>query len=84
MSVAKVRGHPTAGAAVDVVKCYDELIRQIIIVVAHVCGMPRPILHLYYAFLHSLLFMTRLVGGYGQPRNRRISIPHRCHLVMTF
>ena len=68
VGLARARGTAMAGGAVDVVKCYDELIRQVVVAVAYLCGMPEKILCLYYAFLQTLLYLTKLAGGYGQPR----------------
>ena len=78
----KILGTPFCGGAVDIDKCFDQLSRTILYVLAKAVGMPERILSTYIRFQEELLIQNTISGGLGKPYKRRCGIPQGDPLSM--
>ena len=56
---------PFAGGATDLVKCFDQIDRQLLIAVARKAGMPTKVLDTYQRYMDSLVIRNTIGGGVG-------------------
>ena len=68
----------------DLDKCFDRILREIIIPAGVMAGLPIKILKTYMAFLRTITIYHDYALGRGKPRNRPASIPQGCPYSMRF
>ena len=72
------------GGAVDIAKCFDQILRPVVYKVAALAGMPPRVLESYRRYQESLLVRNSISGGLGQVYRKRTSIPQGDPFSMMF
>ena len=72
------------GGAVDLYKCFDQLIRLLLYLVLAIAGIPRGILNAYISYHENVSCYFMLLGCIGMPFRFACSIPQGCPLSMLF
>ena len=75
-------GEVTA-ASIDVYKCFDQLVRPLVVALARAAGMPTNILLTYEAFQSALVIHNQIGPTIGRPHQHRCSIPQGCPFSMA-
>ena len=75
--------HITAGS-IDVFKCFDQIVRPLVIYLARQAGMPRQVLDTYEAFQSDLTVYNQIGEYLGEPHRHKCSIPQGCPFSMAF
>ena len=75
---------PMTGGSADIRKCFDEIQRPLLYIIAYCAGMPRPILRAYVMYIENLVIHNNLVGNLGKPHMRKCGIPQGCPLSMMY
>ena len=78
----QMRGIPFAGAGVDVFKCFDQIIRDLVYRLAGTAGMPSKVLDTYRRYQEGLTTMNAVAGGLWEPYKRFMGIPQGCPMRM--
>ena len=81
---AKLTNTPYLGAAADIWKCFDQIVRPMLYAILRLMGLPVGMLNAYSSFLDNLVFINSLAGGLGKPHKRACGIPQGCPLSMLF
>ena len=79
---ARLQGHPATGASVDIHKCFDQLVRELVYHVLEEAGCPDGILVAYQSFLGNLIVHNFVNGHVGNGHHHRCGIPQGCPLSM--
>ena len=66
---AIVNGYEAAGASADLEKCFDRIVKEVIIPIALVAGFPVNIMHAYIAFTDNITIYQDYALGIVKPRN---------------
>ncbi len=69
--------------SIDVYKCFDQLLRPLILQLAEVAGMPKQVLRAYGSFIENMSIMFQLSGALGEAHEDRTSIPQGCPFSMA-
>ena len=72
---AFVEGGAVTGGAVDIHKCFDQILRPVVYKVAEAAGMPTKVLDSYKRYQESLSIRNSVAGGLGDKDRKRTSIP---------
>ncbi len=72
-----------AGGSIDVYKCFDQINRQLIYLLAEQAGMPKRILMAYSSYLENLEVRFQVGNAIGVPYHDRASIPQGCPYSMA-
>jgi hypothetical protein len=72
------------GGAADIVKFFDQIIRELVYMLARSAGMPSKVLGAYIRYVEGLQVYNCLAGGLGTPYVRRCGIPQGCPFSMMF
>ena len=82
MEQMRLRGEAYSGAAVDISKFFDQVIRSLLYELARRAGMPERIIGAYEKFQEELLTMNTIMGGLGKPYRKPCGIPQGDPLSM--
>ena len=77
-------GEATTAGAVDIYKCFDQILRPVIYKIASQAGMPAQVLSAYQRFQESVTIKNSVAGGLGQTYCKRTSIPQGDPFSMMF
>ena len=77
-----VTGKLFAGGALDIFKCFDQIVRPLAYRLAKVAGMPVKILDAYMRYQENLRTTNAVAGGLGLPYQRPTGIPQGCPMSM--
>ena len=72
------------GGAVDIMKCFDQIQRDLLYSVARRAGFPEPALQAYQAYHEAVQCYNSISGAPGKPYHKPTSIPQGCPLSMVF
>ena len=72
------------GGALDLYKCFDQLIRLIVYLVLMLAGIPRCVLTAYINYHETGFLLYAVHGHVGTPHRHRCGIPQGCPLSMLF
>ena len=75
-------GADFAGAAVDIYKCFDQIIPLLGQALMLIAGIPEKNLKAYRSMMDTVKVVNVLPQGAGTPYTRRCSIPQGCPLSM--
>ena len=75
MELCTLKGTDYVGGAVDVFKCFDQLLRPLIGKVLEAGGMPDRVRSTYCGFLEELTVRNTIAGGVGKRYDRKTGIP---------
>ncbi len=67
----------------DIAKCFDQIIRELVYALAAKAGMPPQVLDAYRRFQEALTIHNTVAGGIGRGFQRRCGIPQGCPLSMA-
>ena len=81
---AKLQGKPASGASVDIHKCFDQLVRELLYDILEEAGCPDELLIAYKSFIENLIVHNFINGHVGQGHAHRCGIPQGCPLSMPF
>ena len=74
---------PFIGGAVDILKCFDQIHRDLLYALCQKAGLPARILLAYRSFHENLQAYNSIAGALGQPYTKPASIPQGCPLSMV-
>ena len=77
-----LNGTPFSGAGVDVFKCFDQIVRDLVYRLAETAGMPSKVLRTYKKYQEGLQTRNAVAGGLGTPYKRFMGIPQGCPMSM--
>ena len=77
-----LKGKQYSGAGVDVFKCFDKIVRELVYSLAGTAGMPSKVLSSYRRYQEGLTTRNAVAGGLGQPYTRYMGIPQGCPMSM--
>ena len=81
--INRLSGLDTAGGSVDIYKCFDQVDRELIYLLAEEAGMPKRILDPYFRYIDNLNIRYQTAKVIGQPHRDVCSIPQGCRYSMT-
>ena len=81
--IKRLTGSQVTAASIDVYKCFDQIVRPLVIALAQKAGMPPNILHTYEVFQQKLVVHNQIGSSLGTPHQHRCSIPQGCPFSMT-
>ena len=84
VELAKLEHTPIVGGALDLFKCFDQIVRQLLYVILALAGCPHQVLVPYIAYQENCVVMNSFAGALGQPHRRQCGIPQGCPLSMAF
>ena len=70
------------GAAADIWKCFDQVLRPLVYDILLAAGFPKHILHVYMSCIEQLTIRNVIMGHIGQPHKHRHGIPQGCPFSM--
>ena len=79
---AKIKGIPYLGGALDLFKCFDQIIRLLLYAILLIGGFPPRILHAYMMFHERALVHYYINGSIGVGHRHKCGIPQGCPLSM--
>jgi hypothetical protein len=82
LELAKLENVPTSGGGVDIYKCFDQVVRELIYALAERAGMPTRILTAYRNYLEDMEVHFQTGGTIGSAHKDRCSIPQGCPFSM--
>jgi hypothetical protein len=74
--------HISAGS-IDMYKCFDQIVRDLIVALAKEAGMPRCILAAYSHVIHNLGIRMQVRSTLAKEHTDKCSIPRGCHFSMS-
>ena len=77
-----LQGESFTAGSVDLMKCFDQLLRPLLFALLWRCNFPRPLRTAYQAFLDNLVIHNVVCGHIGEPHRHPCGIPQRCPLSM--
>jgi hypothetical protein len=83
LELARLSNESFAGASVDVFKCFDQINRPLVYLLASKAGMPSRVLLPYMRYIDSLKVRYQVGSSVGVPHVDRTSIPQGCPFSMT-
>jgi ribonuclease HI len=83
LELAQLNNQQIAGASVDVYKCFDQINRDLVLLLAEKAGMPRRILIPYFNYIDSLKIRYQIGSTVGGEHYDKTSIPQGCPFSMT-
>ena len=83
LELAQLSGQLAAGASVDVLKCFDQINRELVYLLASEAGMPLRILDPYFRYIDSLKIRYQVGDTVGMEHQDACSIPQGCPFSMT-
>ena len=78
----RLQGLPATGASVDIHKCFDQLVRELVYHVLEEVGCPDEILVAYQSFSEKMIAHNFVNGHVGNGHHHRCGIPQGCPLSM--
>ena len=84
MGLHDIKGDSYCGGTVDIAKCFDQINRELLKLIALAAGMPTKIVDAYMRFQDDLLVHNTVASGIGIGFKRRCGIPQGCPLSMIF
>ena len=79
---AHLTGNKVTGGALDLHKCFDQINRQLAILLLLAAGMPPKIVQAYASYHSTLVVYNALAGGFGKAYHKVLSIPQGCPFSM--
>ena len=71
------------GGGADIMKLFDQILRNLVYKLAAAAGMPERVLTAYTNYLENMQVYNALAGGVGTPYRRKCGIPQGCPFSMT-
>ena len=81
---AVTEGSGASAASLDIYKCFDQMSREVIVLLARRAGAPEAIISSWYRMLAGLRTYNSLCGTAGVLYGRPASIPQGCPLSMLW
>ena len=75
---------PFVGGALDLFKCFDQILRPLLYEILRISGLPEPVLTAYANFQEQMLIYNSLNGAIGLPHRHPAGIPQVCPFSMNF
>ncbi len=83
IELLRLSGSQVSAGSIDVFKCFDQIVRELIVELARRAGMPTDILNTYQAFLEDLTVRLQIGNTLGVEHKHKCSIPQGCPFSMT-
>ena len=71
------------GGSADIYKCFDQVIRPLLLELLKLSGCPSRVVEPYMRYLEGMIVYNSVAGTLGEPHKRKCSIPQGCPLSMT-
>ena len=84
VELAKLERNPVVGGALDLYKCFDRIVGQLLYVILALAGCPHRVLVAYIAYQEHCVVLNSFGGALGKPHQRQCGIPQGCPLSMCF
>ena len=81
---AIVQGIPLVGGALDLFKCFDQVLRPLLYAVLRLAGLPEPVLVAYIYYEEQMVIYNSFNGTIGKPHRHPAGIPQGCPFSMIF
>ena len=84
LELAKSRKEGGSAMSIDIMKCFDQMSRELVWTCGIILGAPAPIMSAWYRVMSSLRMYNVLAASVGEVYTRPMSIPQGCPLSMVF
>eukprot|EP00973_Karenia_brevis_P003449 475534-Karenia_brevis.AAC.1 len=84
LELAKLSGIPYIGGALDLLKCFDQIIRPLLYMILSLAGFPAPVLTAYQNYHEHVWVYHSFNNNLGTAHRHRCGIPQGCPLSMVF
>eukprot|EP00973_Karenia_brevis_P055426 7705302-Karenia_brevis.AAC.1 len=82
LELAMLTKTPMIGGALDLFKCFDQIMRPLLYALLMLAGLPSQILVPYMNFQEHMLIYNSMNGALGSPHRHAFGIPQGCPLSM--
>ncbi len=82
MELKRLAGQQVSAGSIDVYKCFDQIVRQLLCHLARLAGMPEDILSTYEAHLEDMTIRLQVGSSLGEEHKHACSIPQGCPFSM--
>ena len=82
--LAMLQNVPVVGGALDLFKCFDQVIRGLLYVLLLCSGLPATVVSAYSRFQEQTKVYNSIAGSLGQAHTHHCGIPQGCPLSMVF
>ena len=72
------------GGALDLFKCFDQVLRPLLYAVLRLAGLPEPVLMAYINYQEQIVIYNSFNGTIGKPHRHPAGIPQGCPFSMIF
>ena len=84
LELCMVKGISMVGGALDLFKCFDQVLRPLLYAVLQIAGLPEPILVAYRNYQEQMVIYNSFNGAIGEPHRHPAGIPQGCPFSMVF
>eukprot|EP00973_Karenia_brevis_P076462 10622962-Karenia_brevis.AAC.1 len=84
LEYAHLAGLPFIGGALDLFKCFDQIVRPLLYILLQLAGIPTCVLHAYVRYHENVFIYNSFAATIGMPHQHRCGIPQGCPLSMLF
>eukprot|EP00969_Alexandrium_andersonii_P069882 3084560-Alexandrium_andersonii.AAC.1 len=84
LETARLENSHACAMATDIYKCFDQVIRELVLSVACYMGCPMGLLRAWFTHLEHMTCYNALAAAVGQPYRRACAIPQGCPLSMMW
>ena len=84
VEAARLSDVALVGGALDLYKCFDQILRPLMYVVLAIAGLPPALLTAYINFQENMCVYNNMSGALGLPHQHPCGIPQGCPLSMVF
>eukprot|EP00973_Karenia_brevis_P009085 1230606-Karenia_brevis.AAC.1 len=75
LEYAQPAGLPFIGGALDLLKCFDQVVRPLLDFILMLAGIPTCVLHAYIRYHEHVLVYNSVASTIGMPHQHRCGIP---------
>lgn len=72
------------GGALDMYKCFDQVLRPLLSIILSISGIPVSVLSCYASFQENVMLRFQILGTLGTPHKHPWGIPQGCPFSMCF
>eukprot|EP00973_Karenia_brevis_P044352 6143632-Karenia_brevis.AAC.1 len=84
LELTRLLNLPLVGGALDLHKCFDQIIRPLLYMILSCAGMPATVLVAYQNYHEQAWIYNSFGGNIGQAHRHACGIPQGCPLSMVF
>ena len=84
LELSKLEGTPFSGGGADIFRCFDQIVRVLLLDLLAAGGFPPRLSRAYKNFHLKLYYRNTVAGGLGEIHRHLCGIPQGCPRSMTF